>query len=77
MHFSSFQSTLTTLLASFFDEATTGCWFIGNQQTSFIFEREISTCSIEETVVLKKLINEQKSADFYRFVLPLYSVTGI
>lgn len=64
MHFSSFQSTLTTLLASFFDEATTGCWFIGNQQTSFIFEREISSCSIEETVVLKKLINEQKSADF-------------
>ena len=64
MQFSSFQSMLTTLLASFFDEATTGCWFIGNQQTNFLFGQDIVPCTIEETVVLKKLINEQKSAEF-------------
>lgn len=64
MQFSSFQSTLTTLLASFFDVATTGCWFIGNQQTNFIFEQEIISCTIEETVLLKKLINEQKTSNF-------------
>jgi len=64
MQFSLLQSTLTTLLGSFFDETTTCAWFIGNQQSYYIHNQRIENCTIEETVVVKKITNDLKSAVF-------------
>lgn len=63
MQLSSIQVTLTSVLASFFEGATVSCWLMGNQQTYYMNNEVTKSCSIEETVVLKKLFTAAKSSD--------------